>query len=180
MKTGPILFFGVAASIAGVLLYGQAQHAGVELGDRAPEFTVQGQEGGNTQLSKLGGGLVFLNVWATWCGACVDEMPDMELIYRAFKGRKFRMIAISADKDRGGVKRFYEQHGLTFPFYIDPERRISEKYGVFAFPETFIIDASGHVLKHYIGSRRWATPEEMSSIEAMIQRQEASLETHAD
>jgi len=167
-----ILFLATAAAIAGMLVYGNTDPIGVRVGERAPDFAVQNEADGALHLSDLRGNLVFLNFWASWCAPCVDEMPDMELIARAFKDRKFRMLAISADTSDATANEFVKQHGLTLPVYVDGPGRVSSQYGVFAFPETFIIDGSGHVLKHYIGERRWTMPEEMRSLDAMIRQVE--------
>jgi cytochrome c biogenesis protein CcmG, thiol:disulfide interchange protein DsbE len=167
MRIRSVVFIVVVSAIAAVLLYSQADPVGVKEGERAPEFAVR-DGARELRLSDLRGDVVFLNFWASWCAPCVEEMPDMELIHRAFRDRKFRMIAVSADAEKRTVTDFLEQQGLTLPAYVDAKRKISEKYGVFAFPETFIIDATGRVVKHYIGPRRWARPEEMRSLDSMI------------
>ena len=101
-------------------------------------------------------------------------MPEMELMHRAFKDRKFQMIAISVDTDQEKVQDFYKEHKLTLPTYLDPGRKVAGKYRVAKFPETFVIDRNGHVLKHYIGEQHWASPKMLASFEALIREQESA------
>jgi peroxiredoxin len=93
---------------------------------------------------------------------------------RAFKDRKFQMVAISVDSDWEKVSAFYKEHKLTLPTYLDSGQRIASKYNVFKFPETFVIDRNGHVLKHYIGEQRWASPQLLASFDALIKEQETA------
>jgi peroxiredoxin len=176
MRIKPLVFFLIVGSFAGFLVYRQATKSGspgvVNIGELAPDFTVGDKEGAEIKLSDLRGNLVFLNFWATWCPPCVDEMPEMELMNRAFKDRKFQMVAISVDSDWEKVSTFYKDHKLTLPSYLDSGQKISSKYNVFKFPETFVIDRNGYVLKHYIGEQRWASPQLLASFDALIKEQE--------
>jgi peroxiredoxin len=156
----------------------------VNVGDEAPEFTVtapdgktisviKDETGRRIKLSDYRGSIVFLNFWFTTCRPCRAEMPDMEIVNRAFKGRKFKMIPISVDADFDDVKKFYEEFQLTsMPMYADPGKRIASRYNVYAFPETFIIDGNGLVLKHYIGGRAWSNAKHRTELEEWVKKQD--------
>ena len=178
MQIKPILFFLIVGSVAGYFVYHQATHSGtanvIDIGELAPDFTVGDKEGTEIKLSDLRGNLVFLNFWATWCPPCVHEMPELELMNRAFKDRKFQMVAISVDEDWEKVSNFYKDHNLSLPAYLDAGQKVSSKYNVFKFPETFIIDRNGYVLKHYIGEQRWASPQLLASFDTLIKEQETA------
>ena len=178
MNIKPLVFFLIVGSIAGFLVYRQATHEGVpgiiNIGELAPDFTVGDEEGTEIKLSDLRGKLVFLNFWATWCAPCVHEMPEMELMNRAFKDRKFQMVAISVDGGWGDITAFYKKHNLTLPTYLDSGQKVSSRYNVFKFPETFVIDRNGYVLKHYVGEQRWASPQLLASFDALIKEQETA------
>jgi peroxiredoxin len=178
MRIKPVVFFLIVGAIAGYFVYYQATHTGaprtINIGDIAPDFTVSDSQGKEIKLSALRGNLVFLNFWATWCPPCVHEMPEMELMNRAFKDRKFQMVAVSVDEDWGKVSDFYKEHNLSLPAYLDAGQNVSARYNVFKFPETFVIDRNGYVLKHYIGEQRWASPQLLASFDSLIKEQETA------
>jgi peroxiredoxin len=172
MRIKPILFFAVVGLIAGFLIYRQADARVVAVGKPAPDFTVKDQSGNTLKLSDLRGNLVFLNVWATDCLPCVQEMPDMEVMNHAFKERKFKMITVSIDTDWKPVEKFFKDHRLTMPVYLDPGRDLYTAYQLTGTPETFIIDGNGILLKHQIGADRWASDSMLAAMDKLIQKQE--------
>lgn len=122
----------------------------------APDFTLPDLGGRSHRLSDLRGRVVFLNVWATWCPPCREEMPAMERLYRRFRNRDFAMLAVSADEDgAAAVGPFVEALGLTFPVLLDPDGLVVRRYGITGFPETFIIDRQGQVVHHVVGPADW-------------------------
>src|SRR5262245_27004586 len=149
MRIKPILFFAAVTALAGWIVYREATTVGtpgvISIGQRAPDFEIKDPSGEGIKLSDFRGNLVFLNFWATWCPPCVDEMPAMELVNRAFKDRKFQMIAVSVDTDWEKVFDFYKKHNLTLPSYLDPGHEVDRKYNVFKFPGPFIMDLIRYV-----------------------------------
>jgi peroxiredoxin len=84
------------------------------------------------------------------------------------------MVPVSVDTNFDDVKKFYENYKLTsMPMYLDPGKQVANRYNVYKFPETYIIDGNGIVLKHYIGEKAWSNPTYMSTIEEFINKQEA-------
>jgi peroxiredoxin len=176
MRLKPIFFFAVVGALAAFLVLRQAGQSGkpgvINIGQLAPDFTIKDQSGKEIKLSDFRGQLVFLNFWATWCVPCIDEMPDMEVVNREFKDRKFKMIAVSVDTDWDVVSDFYKEHHLTLPTYLDPGRKVYTAYHATGVPETFIMDRNGYVVKYIIGPRKWADPQEMTQLETLIRDQE--------
>ena len=82
------------------------------------------------------------------------------------------MLAVSVDTDWDVVKQFYKAHNLTIPAALDPGHQISGLYKVFKFPETFLIDGNGYVVRH-TWSEHWANPRVISLVDSLIQQQEA-------
>ncbi len=174
-----IVFFLVVAVIAGYFVYKEATRVGtpgvINIGQTAPDFTIKDQSGHPIKLSDYQGKVVFLNFWATWCVPCVEEAPEMEKLNARLKDRKFQMLTVAIDTDWKPVNEFYAVHNLTVPVFLDPGQQIARGlYKITGVPETFLIDANGHVVRHTFGEH-WADPRIVSYIESLIRQQEAKL-----
>lgn len=144
----------------------------IALGLPAPDFTFPGINGKMVSLSDYRGKVVLVNIWATWCPSCVDEMPSMEKLYQKLKGEDFEILAVSIDSL--GVKvvaPFMKKYKLTFPALIDSAGTIRIAYRTTGVPESFIIDKDGILVKKIIGSLDWAKPEILRFFQDLIQRQ---------
>jgi peroxiredoxin len=140
-------------------------------GAKAPDFTLPGLNGEMIRLSDQKGKVVFLNIWATWCPPCVDEMPSMEKLYQQLKGDNFEMIAVSLDQNGSeAVIPFMRKHKLNFTALIDSKGTLKNKYQTTGVPETFIIDKNGIIVEKVIGPRDWATPEAISSFQNLMKK----------
>ncbi len=138
-------------------------------GVSAQDFILPALTGNDVKLSDYKGKVVFLNIWATWCPPCRDEMPSMESLYRRLKGRNFELLAVSIDRDGEKVVRpFAAKYGLTFPVLLDPEGKTYRLYGLTGVPESFIIDKSGVVIHKVIGPQDWMTKEWLDYFDRII------------
>ena len=125
----------------------------------APDFTFPGLDGKKVSLSDYKGKVVLVNIWATWCPPCVDEMPSMEKLYNKFKRQNFEILAVSIDEPGlKAVAPFMRKFNLTFPALIDSKGAINAVYGVTGVPESFIIDKQGILAKKIVGPVDWASP----------------------
>ncbi len=137
----------------------------------APDFTFPGLDGKMVSLSDYKGKVVLVNIWATWCPPCVDEMPSMEKLYRKFKGGNFEILAVSIDEPGlKAVAPFMKKSNLTFPALIDSEGAIKTVYGITGIPESFIIDKRGILIKKIVGPVDWATPQIFRFFSDLIQK----------
>ena len=140
-------------------------------GHRAPGFTYKGLDGKMVSLRDYRGKVVFLNIWATWCPPCREEMPSMERLYRILRGESFEILAVSIDASgAGAVAPFMKKYGLSFPALLDPEGTIQQLYDTTGVPESFIIDKKGIVVKKFIGATDWAAPEVVRFFRGLIQK----------
>jgi peroxiredoxin len=129
---------------------------GTRVGEAAQDFSLPTLKGNSVNLSAYRGKVVFLNIWATWCLPCREEMPSMEALYQRLKGREFEMLAVSIDrKGEEIVGPFVAKYGLTFPVLLDPGSKTYKLYGLTGIPETFIIDRNGVVIYKVIGAQDW-------------------------
>ncbi len=154
--------------LAGALWY-QQYLARVRAGFPAPDFALPDLGGNLRRLSDFRGKVVLLNVWATWCAPCREEMPSMEQLHRALRNEEFAILAVSQDQDGArAVAPFVEEFGITFPVLIDPRGEVARKFGVTGYPETFIIDKDGKVLIHHIGYQNWADPSVQKMLRDLV------------
>jgi len=158
-----ILFF---LSIAGLLVLwflhgnrsydGSGQQPPIEIGRPAPDFRFPGLDEKMVSLSDYRGKVVLVNIWATWCPSCVDEMPSMEKLYQKLQGEDFEILAVSIDSmGEMVVAPFMKKYKLTFPALIDSGGTIRMSYGTTGVPESFIIDKNGMLVKKIIGPLDW-------------------------
>jgi thiol-disulfide isomerase/thioredoxin len=122
-------------------------------------------------LADYKGKVVFLNIWATWCPPCREEMPSMEKLYQELKGKDFEILAVSIDKlGAKVVAPFMKEYKLNFPAILDTEGTIQNLYGTTGVPESFIIDKKGLIEKIIIGPMDWSTPEVVRFFRELIQK----------
>lgn len=146
----------------------------------APDFLLPDTRGQAVRLSQLKGKVVFLNVWATWCGPCRKEMPTMQALADTLRGEDFVLLAASQDVDGAAVVRPYlEEGGYRFPVLLDVRGEVGKKYGVTGYPETFVIDRQGRVVYHHIGYGDWSQPRVEAALRRLITRGEWDLDTPA-
>ncbi len=140
-------------------------------GFMAPDFSFPDMNGKSVSLSQFRGKIVFLNIWATWCGPCRIEMPDMEKLYRKFKKEDLVILAVSIDRQgEPVVKPFIKELGLTFPILLSSDGSIQRIYMVNALPSSFIIDKSGRIVTRVVGARNWFGAETLETFEYLIRK----------
>lgn len=137
----------------------------------APDFAFPGLDGKMIRLSDHKGKVVLVNIWATWCPPCVDEMPSMEKLYQKFEAENFEILAVSIDESGlKAVAPFMKKTGLTFPALIDSEGTIKTAYRITGIPESFIIDKQGFLIKKIVGPVDWASPKVFRFFSELIQK----------
>jgi cytochrome c biogenesis protein CcmG/thiol:disulfide interchange protein DsbE len=132
----------------------------ITAGTKAPDFSFPDLEGKTISLSDFRGKIVLLNIWATWCRPCVEEMPSIERLYNQFKDDDFIVLAVSIDtKGKKAVGPFMAVHNLSFKALLDTKGAIQNAYRTIGVPESFIIDKNGIILQKVIGSYDWSSPK---------------------
>lgn len=136
----------------------------------APDFAVPDLAGQAVRLSALRGQVVLLNLWTTWCPPCREEMPSMERLYQRLKDRGFVLLAVSQDEaGKPAVEAFVRDLGLTFPVLVDPEHQVGDRYQVWGYPESFLIDREGRIAERIIGPRDWAAADQLEVVERLLE-----------
>jgi cytochrome c biogenesis protein CcmG/thiol:disulfide interchange protein DsbE len=135
-----------------------------QIGTPAPEFTVS--DGVQTiDLSKYRGHTVILNLWATWCPPCLDELPTLIQLQQQMPN--IVVIAISEDADDDVYRHFLTQHHIDFLTVRDPSLRINKLYGTVQIPESYVIDKNGIIRRKFVSAQDWTSPEIMGYLKKL-------------
>ena len=141
----------------------------IAAGKLAANFKLKDLRGDEISLAALRGKVVFLNIWATWCAPCREEMPSIESLYNDLKSNKdFVVLAVSQDTDGATVQPFVEQNHLQFTVLLDPRNEVGERYDVNGIPETFIIARDGRIVAHHVGPYDWSNADIREALQELI------------
>ena len=113
--------------------------------------------GRTVDLSKLRGRVVVLNLWATYCAPCIEELPSLLALQRQMPD--LAIVAVSMDQDPDVYRKFLVQHHVDLLTVRDEEQRVNALYGTAQIPETYIIDKQGVMRRKFIGAQNWTSPE---------------------
>jgi len=148
-----MLLGGVALLAAGmaVAVYPTLESPLINPGDAAPVFSVKTENGRSMSPTDFGGRVLVLNFWASWCEPCIQEFGDLNRFAQETSGQGVVVLGVSGDRSEKAYKRFLASYQPSFPTSRDPDAEIAASYGTFAFPETYVIDKNGKVVKKIIG-----------------------------
>ncbi len=141
----------------------RGDHPG-NIGRPAPLFTVtDGVQ--SADLSKLRGRVVVLNLWATWCAPCIEELPSLLAMQRQLP--EVAVVAISMDQDDAIYRSFLARHHVDLVTIRDESGRINTLYGTAQIPETYIIDRQGVLRRKFVSAQNWTSPEIMDYLKKL-------------
>jgi thiol-disulfide isomerase/thioredoxin len=131
-----------------------------------PEVRFTDGEGRPLTLADFRGRMVLLNVWATWCTPCREEMPTLDRLQAQLGGPDFEVVALSIDHDGiAAVRKFYREISIKhLRSYNDPEMRATTALGVLGIPATLLIDREGREIGRALGPAEWDAPEVVETI----------------
>ena len=143
-------------SLAAVLLAGCGDAPGggpVRVGKAAPAFAAETLDGERSALSQMRGKPVLLNVWATWCHPCRQEIPALEELHKAYGPRGLQVVGVSIDQgdQEQGIREFMQEYGASYPVWLDPDSEVTALFGTVGVPNTFLIGPQGEVLWKHVG-----------------------------
>jgi thiol-disulfide isomerase/thioredoxin len=136
----------------------------VEAGAVLRDARMQGLSNPSIKLSAFRGKPLLINVWASWCAPCRQEMGSLERLSRRFWGGEFNVIGISTDDYPDRAKAFLRQSGVSFNNYIDSHLLLENMLGADRLPLTLLVDAQGRVLAKFYGAKEWDSPEALAVI----------------
>lgn len=114
-----------------------------------PDFDEKDINGKPLSIAKFKGKIVLVDFWATWCGPCVAELPNVLEAYKKYHDKGFEVIGISLDKDEAKFKAFIAEKGMSWPHYFDGlgwGSKLGQKYSIESIPATYLLDREGKII----------------------------------
>ena len=137
-------------------------------GKKAPGFSIQTDSGRTITPANFGGKLLLLNFWATWCSPCVDEVPSLDALQRRFADKGLVVLGVSVDENPGLYRDFLAKNRVSFLTVRQPSKELSQDYGTFKYPETYLIDQQGVVIRKVIGKEDWNNDRVISYVQSLL------------
>jgi len=122
---------------------------GLEVGQKFPGFSEQDVAGNPLSIAAYRGRVTMIDFWATWCGPCKAEMPNVIATYQKFHGQGFDIIGVSLDDDRNALVNFTQANGMPWAQFFDGQawkNKLATQYGVHSIPMDYLLDRHGIIL----------------------------------
>jgi thiol-disulfide isomerase/thioredoxin len=171
------IFAGVAVAAAALGVYFATWHAGSKLpfaraagAKPMPELTFEDANGRAHTLADFRGRFVLLNIWATWCAPCREEMPALDRLQSQMASDRFQVVAVSVDQQGLPVARkFYAETGIkALPLYIDRTARAAFTLDAAGLPATLLVDPQGREVGRHLGAVKWDSAEVMEHLRRRV------------
>ncbi|MBV9493059.1 MAG: TlpA family protein disulfide reductase [Acidobacteria bacterium] len=144
--------------------------SGVDVGSTLPAYTATTLDGKPFDLASTRGKVVLVNLWATWCGPCVFEIPELEKVHQQFNARGFEVIGVSLDEGApDNVKQFVAEHKMTYPVVLDPEGKMANVLQTSMIPTSVLLDRNGKIVWKKYEALTGPDAEMVKAIETALQ-----------
>jgi peroxiredoxin len=131
----------------------EARSGMVAAGNPAPQYAAPLLGGDTVSLAALRGEVVVLNIWATWCPPCREEMPGLQALHDTYGAHGLRVLGVSIDNASAApeVRRFLDENAISFTILHDADETVTRTFRTLGVPETFLIDREGQLVKRWTG-----------------------------
>jgi peroxiredoxin len=140
------------------------REVGIAEGLLAPDFELRDLDGRAFKLSDYRGQVVLINFWATWCGYCRAEFPEIQESYERNQQKGLVVLAVNVQDRRESVEAYAQELGLTFPILLDPLGRASGSYKARGLPTSYFVDQEGLIVRRRVG------PVDQAMIDAVLEQ----------
>lgn len=138
-----------------------------KVGEPAPAFTLQDPGAKAVSAADFKGKILVLNFWASWCGPCVEELPSLNKLAARYTGKDVHILGVSVDEDPDAYKEFLKKYSVAFQTVRNPSRSVSELYGTFKLPESYIVGRDGKILQKIIGATDWTSKQMLDYLDGL-------------
>ena len=129
------------------------QPTGTEVGSLMPEYSAMWLDGSKFELESRKGKVVLLNLWATWCGPCRYEIPELQTIHDKYAPKNFEVIGVSVDESGvESVRDFVKEHEMRYPVVLDAEGKLANVFQTSVLPTSVVIDRTGKIVWKKFGA----------------------------
>jgi thiol-disulfide isomerase/thioredoxin len=148
---------------------GAPEATGPQPGEPFPVLTLPALDGPPLDLADYRGRVLVLNVWATWCAPCREEMPSLQRLSERFPAERLTVLGLTVDEDTNLAREFLIKYGIRFQSASDPGGAVAEGLlGVTAYPDTLVVAPDGTVAERIVGGRAWDDDEMIRFLSGLL------------
>jgi peroxiredoxin len=164
-----LLRLGAVLTVLGIAAFGfvylqMKKGYPLKIGEPAPAFSLPTLDGDATELARLRGRVVLVNLGASWCPPCLEEMPSLQRLHQKLSAEGLVVLGVSADDDEKDIRQVLAKIPVSFPILRDPDGRMANQYRATGYPETYLVDKQGRLQATFIGPREWDSPEVLQKV----------------
>lgn len=147
-----------------------AAKEGVDTGSKMPAYTAVSLDGSKFDMAAEHGNVVMLNLWATWCGPCRYEIPELQKLHDQYAPKGFKVVGVSVDEgDAKIVREFVAEQKMTYPVVHDPDGKLAVMFDASILPTTILVDRAGTIVWKHIGIVSGTDEEMLEALRAAIE-----------
>lgn len=147
----------------------QPAAVGTDVGSSMPAYRATALDGTPFDLAKERGNVVFLNLWATWCGPCRYEIPELQKLHDSYSSKGFKVVGVSVDEGKiDEVRQFVIDQKMTYPVAHDPEGKLATLLETTVLPTSVIVDRKGKVVWKHFGIVSMTDQEMTKALETAL------------
>lgn len=165
-----LLLCAVALAACGGENASRTPRAAVAVGSPAPAYAATTMDGAPISLADQRESVVLLNVWATWCKPCREEIPALDSLYREYSSRGLLVTGVSIDvmDDTARIAGFARELGASYPLWLDPDDRVSGTFLAIGVPSSYLIDRNGVLRWRHMGPVRANDPTLRALLDSLL------------
>ncbi len=135
---------------------------------KPPPLVLKNLNGEKFDLSEMGGKVVLVNFWASWCRPCVKEIPSLSRLVKGMENKPFKVVTINIGESAERIERFIQSIPVNFEILLDRKGHAVRDWKVYAYPSNFLLDKEGRIQYAYRGALEWDAPPIVETIEGLL------------